>query len=160
MPTIALEIDEVQREPVRSLRKKVLPAKARIGSGVALATPGGSGRWKDNPYHWQTLILLIPLRYNETDSAGYRKPIPELLIKRTIQEMREMFSGYTLLPAKGWYWDDVRIIGVSDDLVRIEVDGIFTGDDLHTLHDWKKRLRRRFKQNYIYMRLVASGVAI
>jgi hypothetical protein len=71
-----------------------------------------------------------------------------------------MFSGYTLLPAKGWYWDAVRIIGVSDDLVRFEVDGVFTGNDLRALHDWKRKMLRRFKQDYIYMRLVASGVAI
>jgi hypothetical protein len=50
--------------------------------------------------------------------------------------------------------------GLPDDLVRFEVDGVFTGNDLHALHDWKKKLRRRFKQNYIYMRLVVSGMAI
>jgi hypothetical protein len=38
--------------------------------------------------------------------------------------------GYTLLPAQGWYWNDVTMTGLPDDIVRIEVDGIFTGDDL------------------------------
>lgn len=159
MPTVPLELEETQQRPVRPLPKKTILTRGRIGSGVALATPGGSGRWKDNPHHWQTLILLLPLRYNP-DEAGRRMPIPKALIERTLREMREMFSGYTLLPAQGWYLDDVTMTGVPDDLVRFEVDGVFTGNDLHTLHDWKMKLRRRFKQNYIYMRLVASGVAI
>jgi hypothetical protein len=159
MPTVPLEIEEAQRRPARFLPKKALPARARIGSGVALATPGGSGRWKDNPHHWQTLILLVPLLYNP-DQMGHRKPVPKALIQRTVHEMHEMFSGYTLSPARGWYWDDVRTMGISDDLVRFEVDGIFTGNDLHALRDWKGKLRRRFRQDYIYMKLVASGVAI
>jgi hypothetical protein len=159
MPTVPLEIDEMQRRPVRSLPKKTLVVRSRIGSGVALATPGGSGRWKDNPHHWQTLILLLPLLYNP-DTEGHRKPVSKVLIQRTVEEMRETFSGYTLLPAKGWYWDDVRMMGVSDDLMRFEVDGVFTGIDLCALHEWKRKLRRRFKQDYIYMRLVPSGVAI
>ena len=75
-------------------------------------------------------------------------------------EMREMFSGYTLVQTMGWYWDDVITIGVSDELARFEVDGIFTGSDLRAIHEWKKKLRRRFKQDYMYMRLVPSGVAI
>jgi hypothetical protein len=51
-------------------------------------------------------------------------------------------------------------MGVSDDLARFEVDGIFTDNDLRALHKWKRALRRRFRQEYIYMRLVASGMAI
>jgi len=74
--------------------------------------------------------------------------------------MRRMFSGFTVTRAMGWYWDESSRIGVSDDLVRCEVDGMFTGSDLHTLQEWKKTLRRRFRQKYIYMRLIASGVAI
>jgi hypothetical protein len=159
MPTAPLGIDERVQRPVRSLPKNTNPAWARIGSGVALATQGGIGRWRDNPHHWQTLILLLPLRYNP-DEAGRRMPIPKVLIERTVREMREMFSGYTLLPAQGWYLDEVTMKGLTDDLVRIEVDGVFTGDDLCALHYWKQKLERRFKQDYIYMRLVASGVAI
>lgn len=74
--------------------------------------------------------------------------------------MQQMFSGYTLARVMGWYWDEAEKEGVPDELVRLEVDGIFTGNDLRVLHDWKKKLRRRFKQDYIYMRLVASGTAI
>jgi len=159
MPTVAYEFDEMQWRPAPSLSKAILPAQARIGSGVALATSGGSGRRKDNPHHWQTLILLVPLLFNP-DKVGNRKPVSKVLIQRTVCEMHEMFSGYSFLPAKGWYWDEAKKMGVSDDLVRFEVDGVFTGSDLHALHDWKKKLRRRFKQSYIYMRLVASGVAI
>jgi hypothetical protein len=159
MPTIAFEIDEMQQQPMPLLPKTELPARARIGSGIALATSGGSERWKDNPHHWQTLVLLVPLLHNK-DQVGYRRPISKVLIQRTVDEMRDMFSGYTLTQAIGWYWDEVSAIGVVDDLVRFEVDGVFTGNDLHALHEWKKKLRRRFRQDYIYMRLVPSGVAI
>jgi hypothetical protein len=84
------------RRPRRSLPKKAIAARARIGSGFALATSEGSRRWNDNAYHWQTLILLLPLRYNP-DEAGRRFPIWKALIERTVREMREMFSGYALL---------------------------------------------------------------
>lgn len=159
MPTVAFEIDEIQRLPMPSLPKTALPASARIGSGVALAAQGRSGRWKDNPHHWQTLILLLPILHNP-DHNGYRKPIAKFLIDRTIHEIQSLFSGYTLTRAMGWYWDDVSAAGLSDDLVRFELDGVFTGNDLRALHDWKKKLKRRFKQNYIYMHIVPSGMAL
>lgn len=89
MPTIDLEIDEVQRQRVRFLRRTVLPAKARIGSGVALAAPGGSGRWKANPHHWQTLILLVPLLYNP-DQVGCRKSVRKVLIERSVSVATEI----------------------------------------------------------------------
>jgi len=47
-----------------SLPKTALPARGRIGCGVALASAGGSRRWKDNPHHWQTHILLVLLLHN------------------------------------------------------------------------------------------------
>jgi hypothetical protein len=159
MPTIAYEFEEIQRRPVRPIPQKTLPAGVRIGSGVALATSGGLGRWKDNPHHWQTLILLFPLLHNP-DQRGYRKRVSMVLIKRTVDEMRSMFSGYTLSRARGWYWDEKKGIGVSDELIRCEIDGVFTGNELHTLHAWRKKLLRRFKQDYIYMRLVVSGTAL
>jgi hypothetical protein len=74
--------------------------------------------------------------------------------------MQRFFSGYTATRAAGWYWNDSNRTGVSDELVRFEMDGIFTGDDLRLLHVWKERLRRRFRQDYIYMRLIPSGMAI
>jgi hypothetical protein len=159
MPTTAFEFDDRQLRPLRSVPNTALSARARIGCGVALASAGGSGRWKDNPHHWQTLILLVPLLYNP-DKNGYRKPVSKAMIRRTVDEMRGMFSGYTLIRAMGWYWDEENTIGVPDDIVRFEVDGIFTGCDLRAIHEWKMKLRRRFKQDYIYMRMVASGVAI
>ncbi len=55
---------------------------------------------------------------------------------------------------------EAKNTGVPDELVRLEVDGVFTGGDLHALHEWKEKLRHRFKQDYIYMRLTASGMAI
>lgn len=74
--------------------------------------------------------------------------------------MQGMFSGYTLTRATGWYWDEAKKEGIPDELVRLEVDGVFTGNDLRVLHEWKRKLQRRFKQDYIYMRLIASGLAI
>jgi hypothetical protein len=157
MPTIALEIEENRRRPLPSMPKMGLPPRARIGSGVALATSESSQC--DNPHHWQTLVLLVPLLYNP-DPSGHRKPIAQFLIDRTIREIQSLFSGYTLIRAMGWYWDEVRAEGVPDDLVRFELDGVFTGRDRCVLREWKKRLQRRFKQRYIYMKLVASGEAI
>lgn len=158
MPTIALELEGLPRSPIRRVPIK-LPRerRGRIGSGVALATNGGSSRWRDNPQHWQTLIFLLPRLYNSLPN-GFRKPIPTFLMERTLEEMQVMFSGYTLSPAHGWYLDGRE--GVPDDLVRFEVDGVFTGGDLQALHEWKKKLCRRFRQKYLYMRLVSSGVAI
>ena len=159
MPTIAYEIDEMQQRSVRPLPRAALPVRTRIGSGVALASPGGSGHWKNNPHHWQTLILLMPL-FQNPDSYGHRKPISPFLIERTVDEMRNLFSGFTLSRAEGWYWNERSRIGVPDELVRFEVDGVFTGNDLYLLRTWKKKLQRRFMQDYIYMRLVPSGVGI
>jgi hypothetical protein len=64
MPTTAFEFDDKQRRLLRSLPKTALPARGRIGCGVALASAGGSRRWKDNPHHWQTHILLVLLLHN------------------------------------------------------------------------------------------------
>lgn len=133
-----------------------MPQRERIGSGIALATTGSKVQWKDNPHHWQTLILLLPLFHNP-DSRGYRKPISAALTRRTMDEMQQMFSGYTISRVTGWYWNRVENTGVPDELVRLEIDGVFTGNDLCTLREWKSRLRRRFKQDHIYMRLAASG---
>ena len=159
MPTVALELDGPLQRTFPALPRRPRHLQRRIGSGVALATKGNKAWWKDNPHHWQTLILLLPLFYNP-DSKGYRKAISKVLIERTISEMQRMFGGYTLTRAMGWYWDETNNTGVSDELVRLEVDGVFTGSDLRALHEWKGKLRHRFKQDYIYMRLIASGMAI
>lgn len=156
MPTIALELDgPLQPTFPAALRRP----QGRIGSGVALATTRSMAQWTDNPHHWQTLILLLPLFHNP-DAKGYRKPVSKALIQRTLSEMQRMFTGYTLTRAMGWYWDETKNTGVPDELVRLEVDGVFTGSDLRILHEWKEKLRHRFRQDYIYMRLTASGMAI
>lgn len=159
MPTTKTENTGTRRQIVRRLANPASSMAVRIGSGVALATAGNKAQWKDNPQHWQTLILLLPLLHNP-DSHGHRQPIAPLLLNRTVHEMQHFFSGFTVTYATGWYWDETKQSGVPDELVRLEVDGIFTGDDLRVLHEWKKKLRRRFRQDYIYMRLVASGAAI
>jgi hypothetical protein len=131
----------------------------RIGSGIALASSGSRGVARDNPHQWQTLILLLPLLHNP-DSRGHRRPISSFLLERTVDEIQQFFSGYTVTRATGWYWNDSARTGVSDELVRFEMDGVFTGDDLQLLRVWKERLRRRFRQDYIYMKLVSSGTAL
>lgn len=108
------------------------------------------------PYHWQTLTFLIPLFHNP-DKAGFRKPIAPFLLARTEGELMSMFEGFTMTPAKGWWWDRKRRAGIRDALIRVEVDGIFSANDVHSLRLWKKRIARRFKQDSIYMRLSPTG---
>lgn len=153
------EQTEISPRSARRVSSDALPMDIRIGSGIALASSEDRGVAKDNPHHWQTLILLLPL-FRNPDSRGHRMPISSFLLKRTVDEMQRFFSGYTATRAAGWYWNDSNRTGVSDELVRFEMDGIFTGDDLRLLHVWKERLRRRFRQDYIYMRLIPSGMAI
>jgi len=157
MSNAVFEIETLKRLPIRSQSKAIMVQQERIGSGVALASNGIQRKWSNNPYHWQTLVLLIPLFHNPLPD-GFRKPISKALLLRTMDEMQAMFSGYTLNRAMGWYVDGDS--GVSDDLIRFEIDGIFMGHDLRKLHEWKKKLERRFRQDYIYMRLVPSGVAV
>jgi hypothetical protein len=149
---------EMSHRSASGLSSGALPADARIGSGIALAS-SGRGVAKDNPHHWQTLILLLPLFHNP-DPRGNRRPIPSFLLGRTVDEIQRFFSGYTVTRATGWYWNESGRTGVPDELVRFEMDGVFTGDDLRLLSIWKETLRRRFRQDYIYMRLVSSGVAL
>jgi hypothetical protein len=149
---------EMSHRSASSLSSRALPTDARIGSGIALAS-SGRGVARDNPHHWQTLILLLPLFHNP-DSRGHRRPIPSFLLGRTVDEIQRLFSGYTVTRATGWYWNDSDRTGVPDELVRFEMDGVFTGDDLRLLSIWKETLRRRFRQDYIYMRLGSSGVAL
>ena len=149
---------EMSHRSASRLSSAALPTDARIGSGIALAS-SGRGVARDNPHHWQTLILLLPLFHNP-DSRGYRRPIPSFLLGRTVDEIQRFFSGYTVTRATGWYWNDSDRTGVPDELVRFEMDGVFTGDDLRLLSVWKETLRRRFRQDYIYMRLASSGTAL
>ena len=149
----------VSHRSASRLSSGALPTDARIGSGIALASSGDRGVLKDNPHHWQTLVLLIPLFHNP-DSRGHRRPIPSFLLGRTVNEIQRFFSGYTVTRATGWYWNDSDRTGVPDELVRFEMDGVFTGHDLRLLHVWRDRLQRRFRQDYIYMRLVPSGMAL
>ena len=87
MPTIAYEIDEMQQRSVRPKPRAALPVRARIGSGVALASPGGSGHWKDNPHHWQTLILLMPL-FQNPDSYGHTGSLPAMIFTCSVHGRR------------------------------------------------------------------------
>jgi hypothetical protein len=91
---------------------------------------------------------------------GHRKPVAPAMIRRTLNEMHAMFSGYTLSRALGWYWDEAENVGVTDELIRCEIDGTFTGIDLWMLNEWRRRLLRRFKQKFIYMKMVSSGSTI
>lgn len=159
MPTTKIENAEIRRQFARRSANPASSMAVRIGSGVALASHGTKKLWKDNPSHWQTLILLLPLFHNP-DCHGHRQPIAPLLLNRTVHEMQHFFSGFTVTHATGWYWNEKDKTGVPDELIRFEVDGVFTGSDLCLLHEWKEKLRRRFRQDYIYMRLVPSGVAI
>jgi len=149
---------ELSHRSASRLSSGGLPTDARIGSGIALAS-SGRGVAKDNPHHWQTLILLLPLFHNP-DPRGNRRPIPSFLLGRTVDEIQRFFSGYTVTRATGWYWNESDRTGVPDELVRFEMDGVFTGDDLRLLSIWKETLRRRFRHDYIYMRLVSTVMSL
>ncbi|HEY1757834.1 MAG TPA: hypothetical protein VGG72_20865 [Bryobacteraceae bacterium] len=80
--------------------------------------------------------------------------------EKTIQEIQDYFSGCTAFPVGGWYWSGNPDNDGTDNLVRFEIDGIFTGSDIAFLREWNKILKRRFHQNYIYMKLMQSGMPV
>lgn len=148
-----------RRRPRRSAPGFISSPGLRIGGGIALASGDSILGRRDNPYHWQTLVLLLPLFHNPT-ANGYRKPITPRVWKVTLREIQDNFSGVTAFPVGGWYWSDSPDNDGTDNLVRFEIDGIFTGHDIALLRKWKRTLKRRFHQNYIYMRLMQSGMSV
>jgi hypothetical protein len=95
-----------------------------------------------------TLRLNIP-RVHNPDENGRRKKVSFSNLRRTIRELRTLFSGYTIIPGRGWNRED----GIRDLFYCVEVDFFPTRDLLAQLVVWKEELRLRFDQNAFYMRI-------
>jgi hypothetical protein len=95
-----------------------------------------------------TLTLLIPRLYNpETD--GERKKIEWHKLRQTIAEMRLLFSGYTVVRARGWNRED----NVRDKFLQFQIDFALTSCVWESMRVWEKILRRRFRQRAMYMKI-------
>ncbi len=56
--------------------------------------------------NFRTLTIMIPLSYNSNEQ-GVRKRIELSKLVQTVQEIRRLFSGYSVQSAKGWYRDKI-----------------------------------------------------
>lgn len=107
----------------------------------------------------QTLIILIPLFYNQNGDAE-RLAIEPVKVKQTEGEIRRYFTGYSRYQTDGWY-RDVQTGEESCDLhLRFEIDDNFTLADVAFLKKWKQTLEHRFEQRSIYMKLLVSVVCL
>ncbi len=59
-----------------------------------------------------------------------------------------MFSGYTVMPTRGWNRDD----GIRDSHFRFEMDFVHTPHFLRELSRWREELNLRYEQGSIYMK--------
>jgi hypothetical protein len=98
----------------------------------------------------RTLVFCLPLFYNP--AGGTSVPIESEKFDETEREIRRNFSGYSRFPISGWYRDDNTGEEFVDQLLRFEVDGTFTGDQLAYLKRWKRELEIRFAQRAIYFK--------
>ena len=99
----------------------------------------------------RTLTLLIPRRYN-ADESGIRRRIERSKLRRTIGEMKSLFTGYSSFHTTGWT-SDGKPGGIRDHHFRFEVDLLLTSSVVSNLRSWKRILENRFQQDTIYMRL-------
>lgn len=70
-------------------------------------------------------------------------------LKTTLREMRQLFSGYSVLDTRGWNKDD----RVRDSHYRCEMDFVATRTLVSEITRWKRTLQARFDQHSIYMRI-------
>jgi hypothetical protein len=103
--------------------------------------------------HIHTLTILIPRFYNPGPN-GERKRIEWRKLRHTISEMRLLFSGYTVVRARGWNRED----SVRDKFLQFQIDLALTPCIWESMHAWEKMLRRRFRQRAMYMK-VTNGSA-
>jgi len=104
----------------------------------------------------RTLTIMIPRNYNADDGRQRRRVELSKLV-RTMREIRQLFSGYSVQPAEGWYRDKSTGKQYRDKHFRFDIDCFVTPPLSDALRTWKVVLQRRFDQQEIYMRL--SGPA-
>ena len=95
-----------------------------------------------------TLTLHIP-RFHNPDERGRRKKCELSKLKITLREVRQLFSGYSVISTKGWNRED----RVRDSHYRFEIDFLATTDQLNGIRRWKLLLEGRFEQRSIYMKV-------
>jgi hypothetical protein len=105
----------------------------------------------------RTLTIMIPRTYNP-DATGVRKRVELSKLVRTFQEMRQLFSGYSVQPTAGWYRDENSGKGVRDRHFRFDIDLPVTQSAIESLRKWKNTLEIRFEQQAIYMKLSERAV--
>ena len=104
------------------------------------------------PANFRTLTFMIPLAYNP-DENGTRSRIELSKLIRTMREIHQMFSGYSVQTAEGWYRDKFSGKDYRDRHWRFDIDLVITPSTIKLLRAWKTLLRRRFQQEAIYMKL-------
>lgn len=102
----------------------------------------------------RTLVFCLPLFYNP-DAAGTSVAIEPEKFAETEREIRRNFAGYSRFPITGWYRDEATGEEFVDHLLRFEVDGSFTGEQLEYLKRWKRELEERFAQRAIYFKFTS-----
>ena len=95
------------------------------------------------------LVILLPSFYNP-DKNGDRKPIEPEIFEKTFAEIKQFVSGFRLYEGRGWC-HSLRFRGDFDDHLRVELDALFSVEDMPFLQSWKLELTFRFQQDSIYM---------
>ncbi len=140
-------------------RNSEVPARTDFGQSAARSQPRAAAIRSPirAPEALRTLVLMVPLFYNP-DTRGFRKPVEGGKIGKTEEEIRRRFSGYSKYRIAGWYRDNETGSEYEDQLLRFEIDAVFSESDERFLRLWKRLLARRFQQQAIYMKL--SGPVI
>ena len=100
----------------------------------------------------RTLSVLIP-RYYNADGQGVRNRVERSKLLDTMNEIKQYFSGYICTAVDGWQKDKLIPGGCTDKHWSFEIDVVFSSTLAIFLQKWKQKLRRRFAQKEIFMRL-------
>lgn len=111
--------------------------------------PAGPCRESQSPY-LRTVTILLPLIHNR-NRFGLRLPVRFGKIIKTLKELQDCFSGFTISLALGWCAE-----GNTWDLhMRIELDARITPEAESYLTQWNGILANRFQQGVMFCRLSA-----
>lgn len=89
--------------------------------------------------------ILLPLRFNDGQA------VPDELVADTLLELRERFGAVSAetQTIQGLWQHEGKVF--RDDLVRLFVDVADTAENLQFFHEFKERLKSRFKQLDIWL---------